>query len=168
MDFNRPSDGARNVRRWRVPLSVRHHARWCDLTRPMLGSSCTSAFRRQSSRHGKGWEREFSGQARAVPQSWSAPESAHPAVFETGRVRGSESRRRSAPDRCRIKIGRHPGRRENRSLQRARPGCESRCLVSSGGRKRRVAKGFLRALSLASCGDQGKSSPAQSAAEGCG
>ena len=44
MNFNPPSDGARNVRRGGILLFHRHHARWCDLMRSMLGSSCVSSF----------------------------------------------------------------------------------------------------------------------------
>jgi hypothetical protein len=46
MNFNLPSDGARNVRPGGAPLFLCHHARWCDLMRSMLGSSCVGLFPR--------------------------------------------------------------------------------------------------------------------------
>ena len=52
MNFNLVRDGARNVRRGGATLFVRYRARGCDLMRSVLGSSCVSSFRCQSSSHG--------------------------------------------------------------------------------------------------------------------
>jgi type IV secretory pathway VirD2 relaxase len=49
MNFNLSSDGARNVRPEGASLFLRHHARYCDSMRSMLGSSCVGFFRGQSS-----------------------------------------------------------------------------------------------------------------------